>query len=93
VIRTLLPAVTIVVFLMSAPVVFADPGAGTPPADPAAAAHSVHDKHKHQHGGKDCKHKAEKHGSHVDYEDDGHHHKKDGEHWDECDGPEKDAKK
>jgi hypothetical protein len=40
---------------------------------------------------------AEKHGDHVDYEEtvDGkmHHHKQHGDHYDECNGPEADAKK
>lgn len=57
----------------------------------AAAVHAEHAGHTHQHG-KECGHKAETHGDHVDYEHDGHHHKKHGEHWDECTGPEADKK-
>jgi hypothetical protein len=40
----------------------------------------------HKHGGKDCKHKAVKHGSHMDYEHDGHKHMAHGDHYDECKG-------
>jgi zinc transport system permease protein len=47
--------------------------------------------HAHQHG-PNCGHKAEKHGDHTDYEEvvNGslHHHKLDGDHYDECTGPE-----
>lgn len=40
----------------------------------------------HKHGGKDCKHKAVKHGDHMDYEHDGHKHMAHGDHYDECKG-------
>lgn len=54
-------------------------------------AHNQHATHPHRHGSKSCKHKAEKHGDHTDYEHDGHHHKKHEKHVDECKGPEAQA--
>jgi ABC-type nickel/cobalt efflux system permease component RcnA len=67
--------------------------AKTEVAQKAKATHQAHNQHKHKHGEKNCAHKAEKHGDHTDYEDEGHHHKKHGSHYDECGGPEADAKK
>ncbi len=52
---------------------------------PAAPGHKTHEKHKHEHGSKKCKHKSEQHGNHTDYEHDGHHHNSHEGHVDECD--------
>ena len=53
--------------------------------------HKAAQEHKHKHG-KNCGHKAEKHGDHTDYEHEEngevHHHKKHAGHFDECEGPE-----
>jgi hypothetical protein len=54
--------------------------------------HNAHTHKSHKHGKKNCAHKSEKHGDHTDYEHDGHHHKAHAGHYDECDGPENDAK-
>ncbi len=53
------------------------------PANKAAEEHKTHKDHKHKHG-KDCGHKSVQHGEHVDYQHDGHSHKVDGDHVDEC---------
>lgn len=53
---------------------------------PAACNKAQEDHTGHKHGGKDCKHKAVKHGNHVDYEHDGHKHMAHGDHYDECNG-------
>ena len=58
-----------------------------------AKTHGEHKSHAHKQGGKDCTHKATKHGDHTDYEDEGHHHKAHGDHFDECHGPEGDVAK
>lgn len=57
-------------------------------AAPAAKAcsHMDHTVAAHKHGGPDCKHEAVKHGDHTDYKHDGHMHKIDGDHYDECKG-------
>ena len=52
----------------------------------AACTKAEGDHSAHKHGGKDCKHKAVKHGDHVDYEHDGHKHMAHGDHYDECKG-------
>jgi hypothetical protein len=59
-----------------------------PAADASKAAHKTHADHKHQHG-KDCGHKAVQHGDHTDYQHDGHSHKIDNDHVDECDSSKK----
>lgn len=70
----------------------AKPAETAAPAKVKKAKHDKHKTHTHKHGSADCQHKAEQHGDHTDYEDDGHHHKAHGEHYDECHGPEGDAK-
>jgi hypothetical protein len=68
-------------------VVMAFVGLGTAQADKKAAkacSHMDHTMAAHTHGGTDCKHEAVKHGDHTDYKHDGHMHKADGDHYDEC---------
>jgi len=45
-----------------------------------------HEGHTHRHG-PECGHKSVKHGDHIDYLHDGHHHRVHGDHVDECKGP------
>lgn len=52
-------------------------------ANTDAKEHEVHQDHPHKHG-KKCGHKAKKHADHTDYAHDGHKHKVDGDHVDEC---------
>jgi hypothetical protein len=70
---------------------WAEKGKTAAAAQPVQNQHKSHE-HKHKHGSKDCAHKAEKHDDHIDYEDEGHHHKNHGKHYDECSGPENDSK-
>jgi len=60
--------------------------------EPSKVSDPAHVEHAHQHG-EGCGHKVEKHGDHVDYEHEGHHHRGHDKHVDDCEGPEHAGKK
>ena len=90
---TILTLAAALCLTMGAPIRTVTADDAVAPVPTPSPSHHPHAHHKHVHGGKDCTHKAEPHGDHIDYEHDGHHHRKHGDHYDECEGPEADAAK
>ncbi len=85
--------IAVAALLALSPLVARAEGTTTETPAPEHKEAEAHPKHKH---GKKCGHKAEEHTTadgktHTDYEHNGHHHKQDGKHYDECTGPEADA--